>query len=94
MSTATEPTVTVSICVPASLRDELDSIVKTTGRDRNHLTQEALRRFVDAEKRQVAMIEERIRQADRGQFATDEQMRQLWAEFDLDPEDGAEDDAN
>ena len=74
--------------VPASLRDELDAIVKATGRNRNHLTQEALRSLVDAEKRQGAVIEARLHQADRGQFATDEQMRQLWAEFDLDSDDG------
>jgi hypothetical protein len=42
----------------------------------------------------VAVIEERLRQADEGQFATDEQMRQLWAEFGLDPENGTRDDAN
>lgn len=94
MAIATEPTVTVSIRVPASLCDELDAIVKATGRNRNHLTQEALRRFVDAGKRQVAVIEERIRQTGRGEFATDEQMRQLWAEFDLDLEDGTEHIAN
>ena len=90
MATATDPTVTVSIRVPASLSDELDAIVKATGRNRSHLTEEALRRFVDAKKRQIALIEGRIRQADRGEFATDEQMRQLWAEFDLELEGGTE----
>ncbi len=86
MATTMEPTTTVSIRIPHALRDELDALAKSTGRNRNYLAHEALRRFVDREKWQIATVEERLRKADAGEFATDEQMADVWAEFGLDDE--------
>lgn len=83
MAVAGIPTVTVGARVPRDLRDELDKLVKSTGRNRNALVEEAIRRFIDVERWQIALIEERLRQADAGDFATDEEMDELYAEFNI-----------
>ena len=78
---ATEPTTTMTTRLPRSLKDELESLAKSTGRNRNTLVQEAIRRFIDAERWQIHLIEERIREADAGNFATDEEIEELYAEI-------------
>ena len=70
---AAEPTTTMTTSLPRSMKDELESLAKSTGRNRNTLIQEAVRRFIDAERWQIDLIEERIREANAGNFATDEQ---------------------
>ena len=49
MSVATEPTTTVTIRVPHSLRDQLDALAQAMGRNRQFLGLEALRRYVAVE---------------------------------------------
>jgi len=83
MALADAPTVTVGARVPRDIRDELDKLVKSTGRNRNALVEEALRRFIDVERWQITLIEERLRQADASDFATDEEMNELYAEFNI-----------
>jgi RHH-type transcriptional regulator, rel operon repressor / antitoxin RelB len=78
---AAEPTTTMTTRLPRSMKDELESLAKSTGRNRNTLVQEAIRRFIDAERWQIDLIEERIREADAGNFATDEEMEALYAEI-------------
>jgi len=74
MTATMAPTVTVGARVPRELRDELDQLVKTTGRNRNALMEEALRRFIEVEKWQIADIEAGLREADAGDFATAEEI--------------------
>ena len=81
MAASEAPTVTVGARVPREMRDELDQLVKTTGRNRNTLVEEALRRFIEAEKWQLADIEAGLREADAGDFATDEEMQALWSKY-------------
>lgn len=64
-------TVTVGARVPREMRDELDRLVKSTGRNRNALVEEALRRFIEAG----------LREADAGDFASDEEMQALWSKY-------------
>lgn len=73
--TATEsPTVTVGARVPRELRDDIDRLVRATGRNRNTLVEEALRRFIDVERWQLADIEAGLREADSNDFATEEEV--------------------
>jgi len=80
MDTMTQ-TVTVGARVPREMRDELDRLVKSTGRNRNALVEEALRRFIEAGKWQLADIEAGLREADAGDFASDEEMQALWSKY-------------
>jgi predicted DNA-binding protein len=50
--------------VPRDLRDDLDRLVKATGRNRNALIEEALRRFVEVAQWQLADTEAGVREAD------------------------------
>lgn len=74
-------TVTAGARVPRDMRDELDRLVKSTGRNRNALVEEALRRCIEAEKWQLADIEAGLREADAGDFASDEEMQALWSTY-------------
>ena len=74
---AVKPTTTMTTRLPRSMKDELESLAKATGRNRNTLVQEAIRRCIDAERWQIELIEERIREADAGNFATGEEMEVL-----------------
>ena len=82
MTATASPTVTVGARVPREMRDALDRLAKATGRNRNALVEEALRRFIDVEKWQLADIEAALREADAGDFATADEMRALWSKFE------------
>ncbi len=76
-----EPTTHVSVRLPVSMKANLDSLARSTGRNRNALMYEALRRFIDVERWQIADIEAGIREADAGDFATAEEMDALWSKY-------------
>jgi RHH-type rel operon transcriptional repressor/antitoxin RelB len=90
MATAAEPTITMTMRLPRGMKDELDALARATGRNRNALVQEALRRFIDVQRWQIAEIEAGIREADAGIFVGDDEMDALWAEFGLEPDTARE----
>ena len=65
--------INVRIADPARLR-QLDALAEATGRSRNRLVNEALLRYIEEESWQLAKIEEGLRQADAGQFSTNEEV--------------------
>lgn len=81
-----EPTITMTTRLPQQMKDDLDALSRTTGRNRNALVQEALRRFIEQQRWQIAEIEAGIREADAGIFVSDEEMEEMWAEFGLEPD--------
>jgi RHH-type rel operon transcriptional repressor/antitoxin RelB len=87
MATATDETTTITARIPKTLREELEALARSTGRNKNTLVADALRRFVDLQRWQIAQIEEGIRAADAGEFATDDEMNALWAKYGLEAED-------
>lgn len=81
-----EPTTTVRARIPQRVKSDLDGLVKATGRDRNLLVSEALRHVIDTQRWQISQIKDGLRAANAGEFATDAEMEELWAEFGLEPE--------
>lgn len=81
MSGASEPTTTITIRVPLSLRDQIDALAQAMGRNRQFVGLEALRRYVAVESWQVAQILEGIHAADAGDFATDEEMDAVFNKY-------------
>jgi predicted transcriptional regulator len=67
------------------MRAELDALAKSTGRNRNTLVEEAIRRFIDVQRWQITDIEQAIQEADAGDFASDEEMDTLWVKYHADP---------
>jgi len=79
----TEQTVTISVRVPESLRDQLNALAKATERPRHYLALDALRRYVEDETWVVARIQEGIRAADAGEFATPEQVAAVFNKYSV-----------
>ena len=65
--------INVRVSDAARLR-QLDALAEATGRSRNHIVNEALVRYIEEESWQLAKIEEGLRQADAGEFSTNEEV--------------------
>jgi predicted transcriptional regulator len=63
------------------MKAELGALAKVTRRNRNTLAVEALRRFIEVERWQLADIEAGLREADAGDFVTTEEMDALWSKY-------------
>ena len=87
MTTTAASTTTMTIRLSTELKDQLEALAQATGRNKTFLAQEAIRRYVEVESWQLASIQRGIQDADAGRFATDEEMRALWAEFGLEDEE-------
>ncbi len=75
--------VSMSVRIPAELAEDLTNLAAATGRSKSFLAIEALKSFVQTEKWQIEKIERGIRDADAGNFASDEEMRALDAKWGL-----------
>jgi RHH-type transcriptional regulator, rel operon repressor / antitoxin RelB len=81
MATTAVPTTTMTIRLPREMRARFDALARATGRNRNALGQEAIRRFIEMEEWQIAEIQAGFREAEAGAFASEEEMEEVWAEF-------------
>jgi predicted transcriptional regulator len=79
MRTTTEKPLNVRL--PADLAVQLEALTKATGRTKSFLTVEALRGYVEAEAWQVQDIKEGLAEADRGEFATPEEVANVFAKY-------------
>ena len=59
----------------------LTQIAETTGVTKSKLVAEAIHNYVEMNEWHRKLIEERIAAADRGEFATDEEMRATFAKY-------------
>ncbi|HXT38302.1 MAG TPA: ribbon-helix-helix protein, CopG family [Chloroflexota bacterium] len=83
MDSSASATIILSSRVPPDTKAALDQLAKATGRTRNTLVQEALRRFIEQQRWQIGEIEAGIREANAGVFVSDTEMEETWAEFGL-----------
>ena len=58
-----------------SLRKQLDGLAKATQRSRSFLAAEAIREYVALNQWQIGEIRRAVDEANRGEFASDEQVR-------------------
>ncbi len=86
MSTTAAVTIKISQEIQ-EIKDGLDALADTTGRDKDSLAQEALHRYLETESGQIAKIQQAIKAADASHYVTDEEMQQVWAEFGLDADE-------
>jgi predicted transcriptional regulator len=82
MPTLTAPARTLNVRIPADLANQLDALTTTTGRNKSALAVEALARFVEVEMWQIQQIQSALEEADRGEFATDEEVNAFFAKYD------------
>lgn len=75
---------TVTARIDEDTQDKLEKLAKATERSRSWLVADAVRRYVDQETWQVAAIEEGVRQADAGKFASDKQVKKAFTRWGVD----------
>ncbi len=71
----------LTLRIDSGLKKKLDKLAKSTQRSRSFLAAEAIREFVSLNEWQIQEIEKGIREADAGNFATEEEvmaMRKKW----------------
>ncbi len=71
----------ITLRVDSKLKKKLDKLARTTQRSRSFLAAEAIRDFVSLNEWQIEEIKKGLREADAGNFATDEEveaMRKKW----------------
>lgn len=68
---------TVTIRLEDDTCDRLDKLAKATQRSRSFLAAEAIREYVALNEWQVGEIREALREADRGEFASETEVKRV-----------------
>lgn len=77
---ASEPNV-LTLRLEPDLKKQLDKLAKATQRSRSFLAAEAIREYLSLNAWQIEEITKAIGEADRGEFATDKQVRQAMSKW-------------
>jgi predicted transcriptional regulator len=72
---------TLSFRTDEDIRDRLDRLAGTRQRDRSFLINEAIDRYLELNDWQETQIRVGIEQADRGEFATEEEVEAVFAKW-------------
>ena len=72
---------TISIRIASDKKAALDAIAAETGRDLGVVIEEALATYLELHAWQVAHIEEGLRQADAGEFASEAEVAEAFARW-------------
>ena len=67
-------TATLTLRVPVEVRNQLDQLAEATHRTKSYLVGEAIRQYLDLEAWQVGEIQQAIKEADAGDFASDDEV--------------------
>jgi len=67
----------LTLRVDSTLKKKLDKLAKTTQRSRSFLAAEAIREYVALNEWQIEEIKKGVREADAGNFATEEEVRAM-----------------
>jgi predicted transcriptional regulator len=62
----------MSVRIPDSLEQQLSYLAESTGRTKSWLAKQALQDYLEKESWQIAEINQAIKEADLGDFASDE----------------------
>ena len=71
----------MSMRLPEDLAMQLGNLAEATGRTKSFLAVQALQEFVEREAWQVAEIKKALKEADAGDFASDEEIAALDAKW-------------
>jgi RHH-type transcriptional regulator, rel operon repressor / antitoxin RelB len=80
MPTTTEKPLNVRL--PIELALQLEALTKATGRTKSFLTVEALTDYLKAQSWQIQDIQTGIEEADRGEFASDADVKKFFAKYE------------
>lgn len=71
----------LNVRLPMELHGQLEQLVQATGRSKSFLTVEALKSYVGQEQWQIADIQDGSQEADRGEFATSDEVNAVFAKY-------------
>ena len=71
----------ITVRMDAERRAALDALAQATDRDRSYLIDEAVDAYLAVHRWRIAQIEEGVRQAEAGEFATDEEVAAAYARW-------------
>ena len=72
---------TISVRLPAELRDRLERLSKATSRSKSWLAVDAIKSYLELQEWQIQEIEAGIREADAGEFATDAEVEAVMSKW-------------
>ena len=72
---------TINVRLPEALYNQIEELARATARTKSFLTIDALTHYVERESWQIRDIHEGIKEADAGDFATDDQVKDLFAKY-------------
>lgn len=78
---ASKPKDTITVRVAGSKRKALDKLAASLGTDRSEVINTALDQYLAYQAWQVEQIQEGLRQADAGEFASEQEVRAAFARF-------------
>jgi RHH-type rel operon transcriptional repressor/antitoxin RelB len=74
-------TTTMTIRLNTELKQQLDRLSKVTNRSKSFLAAEALRDFIEVNEWQIREISDAIKEADDGDFASDEEVNKVYSKW-------------
>ena len=75
------PPKTINVRLPEALYNQIEELARATARTKSFLTIDALTHYVERESWQIRDIHEGIKEADAGEFATDDQVKDVFAKY-------------
>ena len=72
---------TINVRLPESLYNQIEELAKATSRTKSFLAIDALTHYVQNESWQIRDIHEGIKEADADEFATDMQVKAVFAKY-------------
>jgi len=72
---------TINVRLPDALYNQIEELSKATARTKSFLAIDALTNYVQNESWQIRDIQEGIKEADAGEFATDEQVKAVFSKY-------------
>lgn len=77
-------TATVSAKLDSEVAKKLELLVKATARSKSFLVAEAIESYVEDQAWQIKAIEEGIKEAEGGKFATERQVKKTFKKWSVD----------
>ena len=72
---------TINVRLPEALYNQIEELAKATARTKSFLAIDALTNYVQIESWQIRDIQEGIKEADAGEFASEKHVKEVFAKY-------------
>lgn len=74
-------TASLTLRVPVEVRNQLNKLAEATHRTKSYMAGEAIRQYLDLEAWQVGEIQQAIKEADSGDFVSDDEINAILSKY-------------